>query len=91
MGFVLLEAGLAGIPVVASRVGGIPEVIEHEKTGMLLKPRNTEEIAATLVMLAQNPEQRKTLGENLKRKVEADFSLDRMVKETVAVYLGSNT
>jgi glycosyltransferase involved in cell wall biosynthesis len=85
-GYVLLEAGAAGLPVVASNVGGIPEIIENGKTGILRKPRDSDSFAWALDMLASNPAKRKILGENLKKKVETQFTLGKMLKETVRIY-----
>lgn len=84
--YVILEAGRAGLPVVASRVGGIPEIIEHEKNGLLFEPNDTAALAASLKRLIADEPLRKNLGSALKQKIEQDFSLDVMVQKTTALY-----
>ena len=84
--YVILEAGLAGLPVIASDVGGIHEVIISEKTGLLTEPKNIPDLILKIQNLIADPETQKIYGENLKQKVERDFSLEKMVRETVEVY-----
>jgi glycosyltransferase involved in cell wall biosynthesis len=86
LGYVLLEAGLAGLPVVASRVGGIPEIIEDGKTGLLVKPRDTEGMRDAILTLMQDREMGERLGTALKKKVEQEFSLTQMVDKTMKLY-----
>ena len=86
LAYVLLEAGAAGLPVVATRVGGIPEIIEHEKTGLLVPPNNPEATASALKKLLDDSTLRTKLGTTLKEKVTSQFSLKRMLKETEATY-----
>lgn len=81
-----LEAGIASLPVVASWVGGIPEIITNNESGLLIGPENTEKLAQTLEELIVKPELRKTLGENLHSKVVQDFNIKNMVRETIAWY-----
>lgn len=85
-GYVLLEAGYAGIPVVASSVGGIPEVIEDMKSGVLIHAKNPKEILRALSFLEADPTERKRLGSALKERVEKEFSLGNMVEATKAAY-----
>lgn len=82
----ILEAGLAGLPVVASDVGGISEIIENGKSGILIQPKNVEQIVESLSDLINNPEKRKTLGENLKKTVIEKFSLKDMLAKTNNLY-----
>jgi glycosyltransferase involved in cell wall biosynthesis len=86
--YVLLEAGLAGLPVIASRVGGIPEVVEDKKTGFLVPPRDPEAIAYATKDLFDSPALRAKLGAALREKVIRDFSFDRVISETIGVYEG---
>ena len=85
-GRVLIEAGAVGVPVVATRVGGIQEVIEHEKTGLLVDPNNPELLAQALITLLEHPPQAERYARQFQEKVRADFSLERMVDQTVRVY-----
>lgn len=84
-GYVLLEAGLAGLPVVATAVGGITDIITHEKTGLLVSPDNTPELTSALRQLVTNKELRHRLGQAHKENVET-FSLSKMSEETIALY-----
>lgn len=84
--YTLLEAGHAQLPVVASNTGGIPEIIEHEKNGLLIDPKNIQEIEMALNTLISSPEKRALFGEALQEKVATHFSKERMVQETIKVY-----
>lgn len=86
MPYTILEAGLANLPVITTRVGGIPEVIENDKNGILISPKNIEEISEALKNLIDKPHIRELLGTNLRKDVEEKFSLERMVRETVVLY-----
>ncbi|MBI2100800.1 MAG: glycosyltransferase family 4 protein [Candidatus Vogelbacteria bacterium] len=87
--YVLLEAGLAGLPVVASAVGGIPEIVTSMESGILIKPRRPAEIAKALEFLIARPAQRRKFGSRLRQKIRHDFSTGRMIKQTLAVYTGT--
>jgi glycosyltransferase involved in cell wall biosynthesis len=84
--YVLLEAGQAGLAVIASNVGGIRNIIEDEITGILIHPRNAEEIESALVKYLKHPNLRAKHGEALKNKVLKEFSLERMLAETEKLY-----
>lgn len=80
LGYVLLEAGLASIPVIATSVGGIPEVIIDNETGLLVPPRDAHAIGEAL------SKDLSTYGTALTAKVKNEFSLERMVRETREIY-----
>ena len=84
--YTILEAGLAGLPVVASAVGGIPEIITSMESGILIRARDPREIARALKFLINEPKIKRALGAALRRKVKSEFSTARMVKQTLAVY-----
>jgi len=84
--YTILEAGLAGLPVIASDVGGVGEIIENNESGILVGPKNVEQIVEALNLLVENKELRKKFGENLKKTVERKFSLKQMFAMTVGVY-----
>lgn len=86
--YVILEAGLAGLAVIATSVGGIPEMIDHEKSGILVPTKNPEKIKRAIETLKNHSEIRQSYGENLKKSVESGFSLEKMVRGTVDLYLG---
>lgn len=84
--YTILEAGRAELAVVASRVGGIPEIIENGKSGLLVPPGNIKEIEKALADLIDHPEKRDKLGKKLSQIVAKKFSVDKMVAETAKVY-----
>ena len=86
LGLVLLEAGFAGIPVVATRVGGIPEIIKNNETGILVPPRDPVATAEAIKKLFELPELRIKIGTELKEKVLQEFLLKRVVSEAINVY-----
>jgi len=75
-----------GVPVVASSVGGLPEMIRHEETGLLAPPGNAPEMARQLSRLLQDPPLRERLTRAASREVREEWSEDRMIRETAALY-----
>ncbi len=86
LALVLLEAGLAGLPVVASRIGGIPEVIEDKNTGLLVPTRDSDAIALANQNLMTDRSLAKRFGEALRERVLAKFPLSRVLKDTISLY-----
>jgi glycosyltransferase involved in cell wall biosynthesis len=85
----LLESMAAGVPVVATRVGGNPEAIEDGVSGLLVPPRDPEALARAIGLLLENRRLAFNLGEAGRRRVVERFSLERMVSRTEAFYLES--
>jgi glycosyltransferase involved in cell wall biosynthesis len=85
-GIVLLEAMAAGRAVVATAVGGIPEVIEDRVTGFLVPPRDPAALAEKILFLLDHPEVREEMGEAGRIRVAERFSVDRMVDELERLY-----
>ncbi len=83
-GYTVVEAFATGRPVIASRVGGIPEIVTPQ-TGYLTAPGDAEEIEQAITALARNPAQRAAMGEAARRRVQ-DFSVDKCVQGIEAVY-----
>ena len=74
-GIALLEAGASGVPVVASRVGGVPEILSSPDLGVLVEPDNAEVLAIALEgLLAASDAMRRRMGERLKEHVLANFT-----------------
>lgn len=86
LGFVLVEAGLAGVPVIATRVGGIPEVVEDGVGGILVPVDNRPLLTEAMETLAHSPELRATYSKTLQEKVAREFSRDQMIDSTFALY-----
>ncbi len=85
LGYVIIEACIAGLPIITSNVGGIPEIITHEKDGLLFKQGNTDMLAQYYLQLLESPEQRKTLAENALLRAQ-DFTFEKMFEKTIALY-----
>ena len=82
----LLEAMAMRVPVVASRLDGIAEVIDDGVDGLLAEPGNRDEFAAHLRALLDDPARAAQLGERAAQKVAASFSAERMAREVEALY-----
>jgi len=82
----VLEAFAMRLPVAATRAGGLPEIVEHERTGLLAEPRDPESLAAALVRLATDRELAARVGEAGQRLVRQGFGVDVMVDSTEALY-----
>ncbi len=85
-GIVLLEAMLAGLPVVATRASAIPEIVVDGETGLLADPGDAAGVAAALDALLADPTRRRALGEAGRRRAREEFSVSRMTDRTLAVY-----
>jgi glycosyltransferase involved in cell wall biosynthesis len=80
----ILEAMAAGVPCIATEVGGIPEIIDGSDVGLLVPPRDEDALAEAMITLASKPEQkRNALVERAKERVRAKFNHD-VVKEKLA-------
>ena len=82
----LFEAGALGVPVVATAVGGIPEVVVDGVTGILVPPQDPAALADAIASLLDDPERARAMGEAGRQRVEQHFTVERMVAETLALY-----
>ncbi|MFI5251990.1 MAG: glycosyltransferase family 4 protein [Bacteroidota bacterium] len=82
----LLEAMAAQLPVVATRVGGTPEVVIEGKTGFLVDPANPGQIVEKLNILINDPNKRKMMGFEGRERIIAAFSAQSMVEKTEKIY-----
>jgi glycosyltransferase involved in cell wall biosynthesis len=85
----LLEAGHAALPVIASRTGGIPEIIEHGKNGLLVRPDDIDAIADSLTRMLTDRAEARAFGMALQRIVRERFSEEEMFAQTVSLYIKS--
>lgn len=83
---VILEAMAAGLPVVASAVGGNTELVEHGRTGLLCDPTDPHSVAAAIQRLFDDPDLRRQLGRSTREKVVRDYSMEGMVTRTMAIH-----
>lgn len=84
--FAVLEPGLYGLPIIATSVGGIPEIIKDMRNGILVHPRNPKEIAEAIIYMLHHKERTKEFGVEIKNTVTNFFSFEKMLEETINVY-----
>lgn len=84
--YAILEAGHAGLPIIATAVGGIPEAIDDMESGILIQPKNPGEIARALQYLIEHPEKLSYFGSQIRERVHGRFNVQNMVEETLARY-----
>lgn len=82
----ILEAMAAGLPVVASRVGGTPEAVEDGKTGLLVPPKDPPALAEAMHRILSDPALAEAMGRAGRARVERLFTVERMVREISAIY-----
>jgi len=80
-GRVIIEAMACGKPIIAAKVGGIPEIVEDGKTGILIAPRSLDTIAKETTLLLKNKEKMRSMGESGKKRVNDLFTIDMQVKK----------
>lgn len=85
-GIINLEAMACGVPVVASYVGGIKEIIVDGETGFFFKPSDAEELAQKVNTILKNQALAEKMGENGRKRVVENFSWDSIAKKTIALY-----
>ncbi len=85
-GRVILEAQAAGVPVVATRVGGVVDIIEEGETGLLVAPRQPDEMAQAILRILNDTSLSKAIVANAKKKLLEEYTLDHMASQTLAVY-----
>jgi len=86
LGTAILEALAVGLPVVATRVGGIPDSVRHEETGLLVESENPRSIADGMRRIMQDAPLRSRLGQAAHRLIREEFAEPRLVEKTLAFY-----
>jgi glycosyltransferase involved in cell wall biosynthesis len=86
LGVVLLEAMNYGVPVVASDIGGITDIVRDGRTGLLVSPGDEAALAEAITRVLQNPSLAKSLGDAGRRLLDTTFSWDRIVERWESVY-----
>ncbi|MDP2676419.1 MAG: glycosyltransferase family 4 protein [bacterium] len=84
--YALLEAGSARLPVIASEVGGVPEIIHGGKTGLLTPPKNEYMLTSHIQTLMDNAKLRNHFGTALNEKIGKEFRFDTMLAQTIEAY-----
>ncbi len=86
LAYAILEAGAAGLPVVATNVGGIPEIIEDRVSGLLVPALDSAAIAQALLLLLRDSALREKFGSALAARVAQEFSIEQTLDKTFALY-----
>ena len=89
----MLEAMAVGKPVIATRVGGIPEIVKHKENGMLVEPNNVDELVSAIIYMLNNKEEAKNMGEEGAKTISEKFrsetvadKLERIYEEVISNY-----
>lgn len=85
-GVAVLESSACGRPVIASRIGGVPEVLQHEKTGILITPGSVDELAAAIIELAENPALCEELGQAGYQYVREFYDWEKSLDSMAELY-----
>ncbi len=84
--YVLLEAGMAQLPIIATNVGGMPDIVKHEITGLLIPSSDPAGLATALSALCDTEEQRSYLGKNAAEAIGSSFAVENMLGKTTRLY-----
>jgi glycosyltransferase involved in cell wall biosynthesis len=85
LGTSILDAQALGLPIIATRTGGIPEIVEHNRSGVLVPPQDPTAMAVAIIELFEDESKRKTLGNNAKESVH-NYSIEKTIEETLQLY-----
>ena len=94
LGTSVLDAFAARVPVVATRAGGIPEMVIHEQTGLLAEIKNAQQLATHLKRLVEQPKFREALTNHAYQHLTTSFTKEKMAESTLRIYrevLGEKT
>jgi glycosyltransferase involved in cell wall biosynthesis len=75
-----------GLPVVATRISGSEDIVEHGKTGLLVAPQNADALADALLVMLSNPEQAAAMGDHARQRVVQYCSLEQVANAYVHLY-----
>ncbi|MBU2472900.1 MAG: glycosyltransferase family 4 protein [Patescibacteria group bacterium] len=84
--YTIIEAMAAQLPIIATNVGGIPEMIENNINGILIEPKNPDLIGEKITYLINNPEKAQVMAQKARQKAEQKFSLNKMIEKTKKLY-----
>lgn len=86
VGRILIEAGASGIPVVASNVGGVPQIVNNNQTGLLVPPKDPYIMAQAIISLLKDKEKRKKMGQAAQKWIDSKFSAHTMFEQISNLY-----
>lgn len=84
--YVIIESGFASLPTIASNVGGVKEIIDDMRSGILVQTRKPKDLSQAITLVREDKEKAASFGSSLREKVEQEFSLSHMVSETIKAY-----
>lgn len=84
--YALTEGARMGCATIASRVGGVPDLVTHEENGLLFEAKDVQRLTAHMNRMIEQPEQRRRMAETLHKRVREEFSLEHMVAEQKRIY-----
>ena len=82
-----MEAGFAGLPLIATNIGGIPEIITNNFNGLMFNSGNARELSELMIKMINNQQLREQLASNSKIKIYQEFNFETMFNKTLAIYL----
>jgi glycosyltransferase involved in cell wall biosynthesis len=85
-GITALEAGAVGVPIIATKVGGVPELIKDYETGIIINPGDREHLYNAIVELIDNPDLRKKLSNNIRSHVKNNYSWDVVIMKYAQLF-----
>jgi len=85
-GLSIIEAFATGLPVVASRLGAMAEIVEHGRTGLLFEPGNPEALAEAVAWAWNHPREMAEMGREARREYEAKYTAERNYEMLMAIY-----
>lgn len=83
----IIEAMSFGLPVIASKVGGVPELIDDGINGVLISPNKVDQLSSAIIELLQNHDKAKSIGDRAREKIVRDFSIETMSGKVLSRYL----
>lgn len=89
--YTLLEAGFASLPIIATSVGGIPEIIENRKNGILIESGDKKAIAKAINYIENHPLEKENMSKQIKETITNNFSFEKMKDSTIALYRKNDT
>ena len=84
--YALLEAGFASLPIITTKVGGIPDIIGDEKSEFIVEPKRSDELERVLLELIENKRVRDSLSKKNRENIIAKFTFEKMLAKTIKIY-----
>lgn len=88
--WIILEAMAAAVPIVATSVGAVPEIIENEKQGLLVPPKNSRVLAEKIAWLLEHPSEAREMARLAREKAKNQFTREKMLSQTAEIIFGKN-